>query len=91
MNKFQKELIKDRIENERLHLSEKSNALIAGWLMNAINDETRTIVENGKQPSKIYFKYPFPVKENRAVIFQSAFGNLDVIVDPAMNELMRVE
>ena len=66
---------------------------VYSWFINSINTESRIIVEQGGMPSKLFLKYPITYRQenNMMFAFMSNFGQLQVIVDPDMKEILRVE
>lgn len=88
MDKFQKELIRDRAKEEKTKIA----VMIADWLTMSIKTEAKIIALNNSLPSKLYCKYPFfDDKDKKVAAYQTEYGTLQVIIDPEMKELMRVE
>lgn len=87
MDKFQKELVRDRAKEEKTKIA----IMIADWFAISISAEAKKMVENNLQPSKLYCKYPFFDEKNKVAIYQTAFGPLQIVIDSDMKELMRVD
>jgi len=97
-NKKAKAILKNLklINEERTseHLDyRKTQTIIYSWFLNSINQETRRQVEKGFKPSKIFVKDLIQCSNDKEILLyiNTNFGPLDIIIDPNMNELLRVE
>lgn len=67
-------------------------ATIYSWFLFVLNEEIKKIVLESYQPNLIlYTKYKIQDKRGAVVTIMTAYGDIKVIHDPDMEELMKIE